>query len=119
VISEADFESAVVDLAHVFGWKVAGFRPARTLQGWRTAVKHDGQGFPDLVMVNEKRHLILFVELKATRGRLGPGQAEWGDTIRRAMIGTPDVRHHVWRPADADDIARTLTAGKITTWRLE
>ena len=74
VISEADFERAVVDLAHLFGWKCAGFRP---------------------------------------------GQAEWGDTIRKAMRATADVRHHVWRPADSDDIARTLTAGKITTWRLE
>jgi len=35
-LSEADFESRVVDFARLLGWRVAHFRPARTAKGWRT-----------------------------------------------------------------------------------
>lgn len=48
-ISEAELQSAVIELARTLGYRVAHFRAARTAQGWRTPVEADGAGFPDLV----------------------------------------------------------------------
>jgi hypothetical protein len=49
LVSERDFQAAVLEAARVFGWHVAHFRPARTAHGWRTPVAADGAGFPDIV----------------------------------------------------------------------
>ena len=120
-MNEADFERAVVDLAHLWDWKVAGFRPARTKQGWRTAVKYDGAGYPDLTMCQPKRRLIIFAELKSDKGYLSDEQIVWRETITQSAWETADVRYYNWKPADADEIARLLSAGRIKPgqWRLQ
>lgn len=50
-----------------------------TLYGWRWYHTHDSRrspaGFPDYVAV--RGHELLFVELKAERGRTRPAQEEW------------------------------------------
>ncbi len=57
-VSEKDWQSQFLELAHLAGWKCAHFRPAMTgrtyLNGageekhiWVTAVQGDGKGFPD------------------------------------------------------------------------
>ena len=115
---ERDFQDAVAQLARLHGFKVSHFRAAHTAAGWRTPVGYDGKGFPDLVMVNPRRRLILFVELKSERGGLTLEQQGWRDTLTQAAAHTTDVRYHCWKPSDADDIARTLTNGKVTKWRL-
>ena len=117
-MKESEFQDAVVDVAHRFGWRVAHFRPAQTRNGWRTAVAYDGQGFPDCVMVNPDRRLTLFVEFKSAVGKLSPAQVVWRNALLEAFGKTPDVRYLLWRPGDADDIARTLSNGRITEWRL-
>ena len=117
-MTEAEFSDAVVDLAHLFDWKVAHWAPARTKQGWRTPARYDAKGFPDLVMAHPKRRLTLFVELKAGKGRLTDEQIVWGQVLTAATSDTVDTRYHVWRPSDSNDIARTLSGGKILEWRL-
>ena len=92
-MTEAELQQAVIDLAHLLGWRVAHFRPARTSDGWRTPVAADGKGFPDLVLVRDRT--ILFVELKSQRGRLTDEQKHWG----RVLLNT-DARYEVWRPDD-------------------
>ena len=73
--TEAQFQEAVVELAHLYGWRVAHFRAARTAHGgWRTPVAADGAGFVDLILVRDR---VLFVELKAEKGRLTVPQQEW------------------------------------------
>ena len=74
-MKESDFQKQVIDLAHVFGWKIAHFRPAMTEKGWRTAVSGDGKGFPDCVLVKPPR--VIFAELKTDIGKISPAQAEW------------------------------------------
>lgn len=118
-MTETEFQDAVVELAHRFGWRIAHFRAAQTRGGWRTPVAYDGAGFPDCVMVNPNRRLILFVEFKSGRGTLSPAQDDWGVALTAATSRTTDARYHCWRPADADDIARCLSNGRITEWRLE
>jgi VRR-NUC domain len=92
-LAEADFQRTVIDLAHVFGWSVAHFRPARTRSGWRTPVQADGIGWPDLMLLRRDR--LLVVELKAEAGRLRPAQAAWLERFRAASIEA-----YVWRPSD-------------------
>ena len=78
-LTEAEFTSQVIELAHLHGWKVAHFRPAQTKLGWRTAVSGDGKGFPDLVLVRarEPRAAVLFIELKIPPNKATPEQEEW------------------------------------------
>ena len=98
---EEAFQVQVTDLAHLHGWKVAHFRVARTLHGWRTAVGADGAGWPDLVMTRGDR--IVAVELKSSRGALSPAQADW-----LIALETAGVECHVWRPSDYDAALEVL-----------
>ncbi len=109
---EIEFEQALVDLAHTFGWHVAGFRPARTSKGWRTPVKYDGKGFPDLTLAHPE-HGVVFAELKADRGRLSPEQAVW-----HAVLKAAGARVFIWYPSDANEIAALLSGGRVTEWNL-
>ena len=96
-MTEAELQAAVIDTAHLFGWKVAHFRPAQNSRGdWRTPVAADGKGFPDLVLASARG--VVFVELKSARGRLSDEQQGWVDTLRDAGAAT-----HVWYPVDWDN----------------
>jgi hypothetical protein len=99
-VSEAAFQDQVIQLAHVYGWRVAHFRPAQTSKGWRTAVAADGKGFPDLVLVRDR---LIVAELKARTGRPTPEQHAWLEATARAGVET-----YMWRPADLDEIGRVL-----------
>lgn len=106
--TERDFQRTVIEAAHLFGWRVAHFRAARTAHGWRTAVAADGAGFPDLVLARGARGdrpgRILFVELKRTRAHeLGADQQAWADTLIAA--GGEALR---WDPEDWPEIEAQL-----------
>jgi VRR-NUC domain len=90
-LSEEELQSAVIELAHLFGWVVAHFRPAKTERGWRTAVSADGAGFPDLVLVRER---VIFAELKSQRGHLSEQQRMWSTSLVQA-----GAEIYTWRPA--------------------
>lgn len=95
-MSEADLLASIVDLAHLFGWRVAHFRPALTAKGWRTPVAADGKGFPDLVLTRSNRGIA--VECKSTRGRLTTEQREWLSAFEGAGFET-----YCWRPFNWPD----------------
>lgn len=117
-MTEAQFEDAVVDLAHQFGWRVAGFRPARTEKGWRTAVKHDGYGWPDLTLVHAKTGVVIFAELKVGSNKRTPEQIAWGDYLTETAAHHAVIRYRLWHPRDADQIAYELSFRRIPTWNL-
>lgn len=110
-VSEESLQSAVIDLAQLRGWKVAHFAPARTEKGWRTPVRADGKGFPDLVLVKGRR--LIFAELKSQKGRVSPEQAAWLDALSGDAFLAPgeyrDVEVKVWRPADWPEIEAVLS----------
>jgi len=108
-MTESEFSDAVVDLARMFGWRVAAFRPARTTKGWRTAVRYDGAGYPDLSMAHPHGAIIL-AELKVTTP-LSDAQKVWAATL--ALSGV----YRLWRPQDGDLIAGELSFGRITQWK--
>jgi len=98
-VNERELQDAVIELARLLGYRCAHFRPAQTTRGWRTPVSADGAGFPDLVLAHPKQRRLLFVELKAARGRLSMEQVEWLDTLTDSECA--DV--FCWRPADWAD----------------
>lgn len=98
--TEAQFQAAVIRLAHLRGWHVAHFCPAMNTRGrWMTPVHADGAGFPDLVIA-KAGHAPIFAELKSARGRLTPAQVEWRDAL--------GPHHQLWRPTDWDTAAHLL-----------
>lgn len=100
-MTEKEFQSAVIDFARFCNWRVAHFRPAQTVHGWRTPVQGDGKGYPDLTLVRGER--LLFVELKGEKGKVSVEQQDWLDALK----GT-GVEVYLWRPSDWDTIATTL-----------
>ena len=95
--NEAEFQKAIIELAHLYGWAVAHFRSAMTQRGnWVTPLQGDAKGFPDLVLVRDG---VIFAELKSEKGKLTPEQQEWIDLLKAA-----GQEVYVWRPSDRDDI---------------
>lgn len=100
---EESFQSAIIDLAHLCGWKAAHFRKARTKDGWVTAVGADGKGWLDLVLCHEARGRMLVRELKVPPNRLTADQEMWLRVLRACGVDAG-----VWTPADWPDIEGTL-----------
>ena len=84
VVTEASWQSTVVDLAALTGWYVYHNPDSRRSQA----------GFPDLCLIRAPR--ILFMELKRENGRLSADQKEVIDQLDRC----PGVEVHVARPSD-------------------
>lgn len=103
-VSEAQFLTAVIHAARLYGWKVHHQRPGMTRAGrWETAVQGDGKGFPDLILVNPARRRVLAVELKTAKGRLRPEQSLW-----LSWLDTCGLPAQVWRPQDWTRILEEL-----------
>lgn len=99
--TESGFQDALVELAHLHRWRVAHFRPARTLHGWRVAGQYDAKGWPDLVLVRPPR--VVAIEVKAEGGTVTPEQARWLEDLKACGIET-----HVVMPSDFGAIVMVL-----------
>jgi hypothetical protein len=108
-VSERELQDAVIEIAQMLGWRVAHFRPAKTAQGWRTAVQGDGVGYPDITMT--RNGFLIFAELKSQKGKLGPSQQEWLDALTAVSVAEDRVHTFLWRPEHwlNGTIAATLT----------
>ena len=101
-ITEAQFQSQILEACRLFHWRTAHFRAARTAHGWRTAVSGDGLGFPDLVAVRGRR--LLVAELKrSAKARPTPAQQDWLADFRSAGCEV-----YLWTPDDWDQITDVL-----------
>ena len=103
--TEAEFQGAVVALAHEHGGLVHAERPASSRRGkWSTPIQGDA-GWPDLVLARRKpdgTRQLCFLELKSQRGRGASIEQEaWLDTLG-AHMGA------VLRPSDWPAIAMIL-----------
>lgn len=103
-LTERDFQSAVCELATLTGWRWTHFRTVRDHNNRYLTPLNGSPGFPDLVLVHRERGL-LFVELKAARGRLSETQKQWETDLLAA-----GAEHHVWRPDDWKYIKQRLGA---------
>lgn len=98
---EGEFTDQVLEMAKLFGWRSAHFRPARTAAGWRTPVSGDGKGFPDLVLL--RGPVLLIRELKTINGDASPEQIAWGLAFVAA-----GVDYCIWTTDDWQLIEDTL-----------
>ena len=111
LISEADFQATVIEMARAFGYLVAHTHDSR----------YSEPGVPDLLIVSQapKTPRIIFAELKKEGGKLTegkqskrtgrylPGQVDWMNALGRCAEGPP-VEVYVWYPKDLDIIERIL-----------
>lgn len=103
-ITEKQFQTQVVDLARLYGWRVAHFHDSRRQVKPGVFVgDKDAKGFPDLVLV--RGHELLFLELKRETGKTTPEQDEW----LAALGGVPGVEVLVARPRDWPVLSRRLS----------
>ena len=101
-INEAALQSAVIELAKLYGWKVHHTRACQMPSGrWATPIQGHA-GFPDLVLVRPPD--TIFVELKSAIGRTSDKQDEW---IAALQAAGQEV--HIWRPRDITAIKHRLS----------
>lgn len=101
--NEQELLDQTIQLAMLNRWAVMHQRPARTRNGYRTAIQGHA-GFPDLVLA--RRGQTLFRELKGPHGKLTPEQRDWARQL--APLWREDVeedwrtscRFDIWRPQD-------------------
>lgn len=104
--TEAEFQEAVTDLAHLSGWQTMHVRRSMTAPSrarWATTTSL--AGWPDLVLWRPGR--LLFRELKSDTGRVS---AEQQAVLESLAQSGADVG--VWRPSDWDDICTQLRSAR-------
>lgn len=89
--SERSFQSQVLQLAKVLGW--------RAYHTWNSM--HSTGGFPDLVLVRRPR--VVFAELKRQDKGPTPDQTAWLEELRAC-----DQEAYLWRPSDWNELERIL-----------
>lgn len=109
--TEADWQKTLISYAHLMGWLVATFRPARVLrhgkETYETPVGADGRGWPDLVLVKtifSGDTVILASELKSESGKISTSQAMWLENMDKVA----GVFAFVWIPSQFQDISDVL-----------
>jgi len=104
LITEAEFQRQLIDLASMLGWSWGHFRPAKTNRGWRVPVSGPlGAGWPDLVLVREDR--LIFAELKRSRKHPPSPDQRFVLELLKGVAET-----YLWTPDDLDEIARVLSS---------
>lgn len=90
--TEAEFQAAVIEMAHVTRWRVYHTHDSR----------RSPHGFPDLVLVRKER--LVFAELKSEYGRVTVPQLHWLDALEQV----PGVEAFLWRPHNWAEIEKVL-----------
>lgn len=105
-ISEREFQNSYVDFAHLCGWDVIYFRPARVLRGgkeiYETPIGGDGKGWPDTIAMRLDR--LVAAELKREGGKATPEQIARLEAFNRV----PGCQGFIWQPSDWPIIEHTL-----------
>ena len=97
-MTESQLQSAVIDLAHRYGWLVQHSRPVHDGKRWLTPIQGD-PGYPDLTLA-KVGHTPIHAELKIEVGwHWKPGQREWAEALGAVL----------WRPSDLPEIERRLS----------
>jgi hypothetical protein len=104
--TEAEFQSAVIDLARLRGWRVAHFHDSRRQVGGRLVGDADAEGYLDLTLT--RRGVLVFAELKSESGCISKGQCAWINDLTEVAEHNRDVHVRLWRPSDWNEIEGML-----------
>jgi len=100
VVSEKQFQEAVIQLAKLHKWRV--------YFTWNSI--HSPAGFPDLCLIRRGKYprgtRLAFIELKTDTGKLTEAQREWIDDLRSVPGFFIEV--YVWRFSDFAVIEKIL-----------
>lgn len=91
--TEAQFQSAVIDMATMNGWE--HYHPRNS--------QRSRAGWPDLALWHPRRRIFMLRELKALDGKASPEQIA---TIASLFAAGVDCR--IWAPSDWLEVQRTL-----------
>lgn len=80
---EEDYEDAIIEAATAAGWLAHAERRSASAKGYRTAIK-GARGWPDLVLVHERRRIFLVAELKRRSNSPTVDQTRWLRSINAA-----------------------------------
>lgn len=99
--TEAQFQTSLVQLARLLGWRV--YHPWSSL--------HSQAGWPDLFMV--RNGVAIAAELKRHAGmRPRHSQQAWLDDLAQV----PGIQSYCWTPADWSEVVTTLQGGGSAQW---
>jgi VRR-NUC domain len=105
-ISEKAFQKQIMDLARMYGWRVAHFSDSRKQVKPGVFVGDaDAAGFPDLFLIRPPE--ILVIEVKKELGKTTDIQEEWLADFRACGIEA-----FVARPSTFDEILARLTKSR-------
>lgn len=90
-ILEKEIQSAILDIARLFGWRVYHTFDSRKSEA----------GFPDLVLVRDR---VIYAEVKRDGQRPRPSQIDWLNALSRA-----GAEVYVWTESDYDEVASVLS----------
>ncbi len=111
-ITEAQFQRSVTALAKAAGWTFFHVSDARRCGRGRTTGDSNVSGLPDLIMAHPTRGFVL-AELKRQDGKVRDSQLKAFAVLGPAALASRNVRVHVWRPSDYDDVVvPVLTRGQ-------
>lgn len=94
-------QKAIIDLAHMLGWRAAHFPAVLTKHGWRTPVAADGKGFPDLLLVRDR---VVAIEVKGDGDRMRPEQKEWMSAFALAGVEALVVTPRMWEAGAVEEV---------------
>ena len=90
---ERDRQKRITEALEMAGFIWVHFRPAMKANG-RWVTNMDGhKGFPDIVAVHPVRGLVLFVEVKADKGKLTVEQRQWLTALKETPCFDPEYAH--------------------------
>ena len=96
-ITEREFQDSVIELFQRYKWHICHFRPARTQEGWRTAIQGD-KGFPDTLITKDGQ--LIIAEIKSEGGKLSPEQIDWYTLLSLVELSSDGaLKVFVWRPS--------------------
>lgn len=97
-LTEAQYQTRVIDYAKLRGWLCVHYRPAANAHlRWATPLQGD-IGAPDLLLARDG--VVLLAELKTDTGRVSNHQHRW-----LTQLGE---HARIWRPKDWDDVMEEL-----------
>lgn len=115
-MSESDLQDSIIDLAHLYGWRVAHFRSVKVTRKdgstyWQTPVAADGEGWPDLILARDARGegagRVLVVECKTEKGKVEPAQTAWLSLLRLTQrVEVYVIRPTQWLDGTVDALLR-------------